>query len=84
MSTTAAHMRRKPVRRDRPEMNAPHPAFAILADLLRDPDRDLRLAAAEALGELGEKNAAAHLVTASRDNDPLVRQAVERALAALN
>jgi HEAT repeat protein len=65
-------------------MNAPHPAFAILADLLRDPDRDLRLAAAEALGELREKNAAPNLLTASRDDDPFVRQAAERALAALN
>ena len=63
---------------------APHPAFAILAELLRDPDRDLRLAAAAALGQLREQNAASHLLTASRDNDALVRQAAEHALAALN
>ena len=69
---------------NQPAPNAPHPAFAILADLLRDPDRDLRLAAAEALGDLREKNAAPHLTAASRDNDAFVRQAAERSLAALN
>ena len=65
-------------------MNAPHPAFAILADLLRDHDRDLRLAAAEALGELQDQNAVPNLTAASRDADPFVRQAAESALAALN
>jgi len=67
-----------------PATNVPHPAFAILAELLRDPDRDLRLAAAEALGELREKNAAAQLIAASRDKDAVVRQAAERALAAFS
>lgn len=67
-----------------PETTAAHPAFAILAELLRDPDRDLRLAAAEALGDLRETKATSHLLTASRDKDALVRQAAERALAAFS
>ncbi len=62
----------------------PPAAFAILADLLTDRDRDLRLAAAEAFGQLREKNALAVLSTALKDQDPFVSQAAERALAALN
>jgi hypothetical protein len=65
--------------------NAPHPAFEILADLLRDSDRDLRLAAVEAFGDLRESNAIANLMAAtSQDADAGVREAAERALAALN
>jgi HEAT repeat protein len=67
-----------------PGNTPPHPAFAILSELLRDPDRDLRLAAAEALGELRERNAASILLNASQDKDTAVREAVERALFALN
>jgi HEAT repeat protein len=67
-----------------PATTAPHPALAILVDLLRDHDRDLRLAAAEALGDLREKNAAPNLLTASRDSDAFVRQAAEHALAVMN
>jgi HEAT repeat protein len=67
-----------------PEPRAAHPALAILMDLLRDLDRDLRLAAAEALGDLREPSAAANLRIASRDNDPAVRQAAEWALGGLN
>ena len=67
-----------------PETTVAHPAFAILAELLRDPDRDLRLAAAEALGDLRETKATSQLLTASRDKDALVRQAAERALAAFS
>ena len=62
----------------------PPAAFAILSDLLGDRDRDLRLAAAEAFGQLREKNAAAILNTALQDNDAFVCRAAERALAALN
>jgi HEAT repeat protein len=69
---------------NRPVKNVPHAAFAILADLLRDRDRDLRLAAAEAFGQLREKNAAPNLATAVQDSDAFVRQAAERALVALN
>lgn len=60
-----------------------HPAFAILGDLLGDHDRDLRLAAAMAFGQLQEKGAKAILTTAARDGDTLVQEAARNALAAL-
>jgi HEAT repeat protein len=69
---------------NRPAKNIPHAAFAILVDLLRDRDRDLRLAAAEAFGQLCEKNAAPNLAAAVQDGDAFVRQAAERALVALS
>jgi len=62
----------------------PPAAFAILSDLLADRDRDLRLAAATAFGQTRDKNAAAVLATAVKDQDTFVSQAAERALAALN
>jgi len=62
----------------------PPAAFAILSDLLADSDRDLRLAAATAFGQTRDKNAAAVLATAVKDQDTFVSQAAERALAALN
>lgn len=62
----------------------PAAAFDILTDLLGDRDRDLRLAAAEAFGQLREKRAAGLLTLAVHDDDDFVRQAAERALAALN
>jgi HEAT repeat protein len=52
---------------------APHPALAILAEMLSDHDRDFRLAAAVALGRLREKNAASLLTAAGRDSDDAVR-----------
>jgi HEAT repeat protein len=61
-----------------------HPALAILSDMLFDRDRDLRLAAASALGQLREKNAGSVLNMALRDSDTVVRDAVQTALAALN
>jgi HEAT repeat protein len=61
-----------------------HPAFSILADLLFDLDRDLRLAAAEALGRLREKNAQPILAAAIHDEDNFVQAAAQAALAALN
>ena len=59
-------------------------ALAILADLLGDRDRALRLAAAEALGRLHERRAANALAKAAQDSDRQVRQAAQSALAALN
>ena len=61
-----------------------HAVFTILGDLLGDRDRDLRLAAAMAFGQLREKGAKAILTTATRDGDPYVQQAARNALAALN
>jgi HEAT repeat protein len=62
----------------------PHPAASALADLLFDRDRDLRLAAAAALGRLRDKSAGSVLTAALRDTDSSVRQAAQAALAALN
>jgi HEAT repeat protein len=62
----------------------PHPALAVLSEMLSDRDRDFRLAAAVALGRLREKSAGAILVAAVADSDDAVRQAAETALAALN
>ncbi len=62
----------------------PAATFDILTELLGDRDRDLRLAAAEAFGQLREKRAAALLAAALQDEDTFVRQAAERALVALN
>ncbi|HLZ55065.1 MAG TPA: HEAT repeat domain-containing protein [Verrucomicrobiae bacterium] len=66
-----------------PERSVPA-VFAILAELLRDRDRDLRLAAVTAFGQLREKNAKALLAAATRDSDYLVQQAAQSALATLN
>ena len=63
---------------------AAHPAFPVLAELLFDRDRDLRLAAAVAMGRVREPQAAPLLTNAVRDADFSVRQAVLSALTALN
>lgn len=60
-----------------------HPAFAVLADMLFDPDRDLRLAAVEAFRQLYERNAVPLLVNAAQDLDHNVQLAARQALAAL-
>ena len=62
----------------------PHPAMSVLADLLFDRDRDLRLAAATALGRLREKGSGSILAAAMRDVDFSVREAAQSALAAMN
>ncbi|MGB7768949.1 MAG: HEAT repeat domain-containing protein [Verrucomicrobiia bacterium] len=67
-----------------PPDRSPAAVFTILADLLRDNDRDLRLAAAVAFGHLREKNAKSILTEAVQDGDFLVQQAAQNALAALN
>jgi HEAT repeat protein len=64
--------------------NPPSPVFEILSEMLGDRDRDLRLAAAEAFGQLREKQASSLLAAAIDDADVFVRQAAERALVALN
>jgi len=60
-----------------------HPAFPVLADLLFDSDRDLRLAAVEAFRRLYELNAVPLLTTAAQDRDRNVQLAARHALAAL-
>jgi HEAT repeat protein len=55
-------------------------AVQCLLQILTDWDRDLRQAAAEALGHLADPSAQAALVRAQMDPDPGVRVAVEEAL----
>jgi HEAT repeat protein len=62
----------------------PHPAVGVLADLLFDRDRDLRLAAAAAFARLQDKSAGSILSAALRDADFSVREAAQKALVALN
>jgi HEAT repeat protein len=63
---------------------ATNPALAILSDMLFDRDRDIRLAAALALGQLREKSTQSVLNLALRDAENVVREAAQSALAALN
>ena len=58
-------------------------AVSLFLAILCDPDSDLRHAAADALGRLGERRAASALERAVRDPDVAVRSAAERALQAL-
>ena len=51
----------------------------LLAGLLRDGDRDFRLAAAEALGRLGDPRTTRILGEACQDIDPWVRHAAGKA-----
>jgi HEAT repeat protein len=59
-------------------------ALAVLVDSLRDFDRDLRQAAVEALGRIGDVNAVAPLVSALDDPDEWVGRAAAFALNHLN
>jgi len=52
-------------------------------DLLQEADGDLRLAAAESLGHLGDARARSPLMTALKDVDAAVRRAASEALANL-
>jgi HEAT repeat protein len=58
-------------------------AVSLFLAILCDADRDLRQAAAEALGRLGERRAESGLTRALRDPDAAVRSAAERGLQAL-
>ncbi len=58
-------------------------AVSLFLAILCDPDRDLRQAAAEALGRLGERRAGPALTRAARDPDEAVRLAAERALQSI-
>jgi HEAT repeat protein len=59
-------------------------ALAVLVDSLRDFDRDLRQAAVEALGRIGDVNAVPPLVSAIDDPDEWVGRAAALALNHLN
>ena len=58
-------------------------AGSLFLAVLCDADRDLRQAAAEALGRLGEQRAQSALARAARDLDAAVRAAAEHALQLL-
>jgi HEAT repeat protein len=58
-------------------------ALDAFIEVLCDPDRDLRLAAAEALGRIGDERSVQPLLDSLADDDPWVRSAVSAALAAL-
>jgi HEAT repeat protein len=58
-------------------------AVSLFLAILCDSDRDLRQAAAEALGRLGERRAESALTRALRDPDAVVQSAAERALQEL-
>jgi HEAT repeat protein len=58
-------------------------AVSLFLAILCDVDRDLRQAAAEALGRLGERRAESALMRTLRDPDAVVRSAAEQALQAL-
>jgi len=62
----------------------PNPAVELLVDLLRDRDRDVRLAAANAFTRLRDRTTSAALSAALRDPDCFVRAAAQSALALLN
>jgi HEAT repeat protein len=55
-------------------------AVSLFLAILCDPDRDLRQAAAEALGRLADRRAEGPLARALGDSDPGVRAAAEQAL----
>jgi HEAT repeat protein len=57
--------------------------LTAFTDLLRDADADLRLAAAESLGRLGDAQGRSALMTALSDADKAVRLAAAQALADL-
>jgi HEAT repeat protein len=58
-------------------------AVSLFLAILCDRDRDLRQAAADALGRLAERRAEPALARALRDSDTAVRAAAERALQAI-
>ncbi len=58
-------------------------AVTLFFGLLSDADRDLRQAAAEALGRIGDARAVPCLNRVLSDADPDVRQAAEQSLRAL-
>jgi len=60
-----------------------HLASTMFLSLLDDADRDLRQAAAESLGRIGDRRAESALVGALGDADAAVRQAAAQALEAL-
>lgn len=58
--------------------------LSVFVELLKDRDRDIRLASAQSLGKLGDPRAASSLMTAMSDPDETVRRAAAEAVEFLN
>jgi hypothetical protein len=58
--------------------------LSAFTEFLADPDRDIRLAAAETLGRLGDQRSASALMTALSDSDEDVRRAAAKSLEFLH
>jgi HEAT repeat protein len=58
--------------------------FSVFVELLKDQDRDVRLASVQSLGRLGDPRAASALMTAMSDADESVRHAAAEAVEFLN
>jgi HEAT repeat protein len=58
--------------------------FNVFVELLKDPDRDVRLASVQSLGKLGDPRAASALMTAMSDADEAVRRAAAEAVEFLH
>lgn len=69
---------------EQPEENPREQALEALADLLHDNDRDFRLAAAQALGRVGDIPASELLSEALQDQDSWVRLSAAESLDGLN
>lgn len=63
--------------------SAPVEVSNRLAELLSDPDPDIRRTAAESLGKIGERTASRSLLVALNDQDSRVRAAAARSLGRL-
>jgi HEAT repeat protein len=81
---SGAPVKNEPVPSEAQPASLPQAIFVILADLIHDRDRDLRLAAVQALERLQAKSAQPLLATAAADKDLFVQQTARRALATLN
>ena len=58
--------------------------FSVFVELLKDSDRDVRLASVQTLGKLGDPRAASSLMTAMSDPDESVRRAAAEAVEFLH
>ncbi|MEE9199905.1 MAG: HEAT repeat domain-containing protein, partial [Candidatus Brocadiales bacterium] len=63
------------------QLNNPDTVSALTASLLNDNEGDVRVAAAQSLGELGDENAVEPLLSALKDEDASVRESAARSLA---
>jgi HEAT repeat protein len=67
-----------------PARRRQHAMVSLFEEMLRDADADLRLAAAESLGRIGDDRARSSLMSAMKDADDAVRRAANEALTQLH